>query len=70
MKSHGVIMIRFSKQHVLTRFRDGESGAITIDWVVLTAALTLFGVAAAFYVNTTVPELAEEISTFIDNIDP
>lgn len=26
------------------RFRDGESGAVTVDWVVLTAAMLIMGI--------------------------
>ncbi len=29
----------------LKRFKDQECGAVTVDWVVLTAGLTVFGLA-------------------------
>ena len=32
---------------VLARFRDDDDGAVTVDWVVLTAGLIIFGVLVA-----------------------
>ncbi|GKY87165.1 hypothetical protein [Sinisalibacter aestuarii] len=43
-------------------FRD-EDGAATVDWVVLTAAIALTGVGAGFYVTSTIPDLADRISS-------
>ncbi|MGP9791374.1 hypothetical protein [Roseinatronobacter sp. NSM] len=38
-----------------------ESGAVTVDWVVLTAALVGLGVSVIAYVSTGTLDLAEKI---------
>ena len=47
----------------VSQFLASESGAITVDWVVLTAAVTGFGIASAVAVSGGVDDLAEAIST-------
>ncbi len=42
-----------------------EDGAVTVDWVVLTASIVMLGMAAAFTVTGSVPGLASKISTHI-----
>lgn len=49
-------------------FRSGDDGAVTVDWVVLTAALVFMGIAATFYVTSSVPEVANQISTYMDGM--
>lgn len=49
-------------------FRSGEDGAVTVDWVVLTAALVMLGIGAAFYISSSVPEIANKISTYMDDV--
>lgn len=39
---------------LLRRFRQHEDGAITVDWVVLTAACVALGLAAGFMIFTTI----------------
>lgn len=39
-----------------------DAGAVTVDWVVLTAAIVLLGVATAFTVSANVPVLADKVS--------
>lgn len=51
----------------LQSFLRREDGAVTVDWVVLTAAIVLLGVAAGFTVTAGVPHLANSISsTMVD----
>ena len=50
-------------------FARDDDGAVTIDWVVLTAALTFMGIAAAFYVSSSAPEVANNLSTYMVEID-
>ena len=52
----------------LTRFRDEESGAVTIDWVVLTAAIVGLGVAVIGAVGTSINDLAGEIETELETV--
>lgn len=51
-------MIKFFKN-----FRADEDGAVTVDWVVLTAAVVGLGVAGVATVRTGVGNLASSIST-------
>lgn len=57
-------------KHILRdRFARDESGAITVDWVVLTAALIAIGMGAAFYVNASVPVVADSVSDYMTSVD-
>ena len=49
----------------LRSFPGKDDGAVTVDWVVMTAALVAMGIAAAFYVASSVPEVANNISSFM-----
>ncbi len=42
-------------------FRDDESGAVTVDWVVLTAALVGIAIALVSTVQTGIDEAATDI---------
>lgn len=53
----------------LTQFAQSEDGAVTVDWIVLTAALVLLGLGAAVYVNSAVPELADRTADFMSDMD-
>ncbi len=47
------------------RFLRCEEGAVTVDWIVLTAALVALGMGAAFYVGASVPEVANRVSDYM-----
>ncbi|MCC0079620.1 MAG: hypothetical protein H6899_06675 [Rhodobacter sp.] len=47
----------------LKAFAANESGAVTVDWVVLTAAIVGLGLAVISSVRTGVGDLATDIST-------
>lgn len=49
------------------RFKNDEDGAVTVDWVVLTAAIVGLGVAVLASVRGATVSLGERISTEIDN---
>ena len=55
------MLIRF-----LSRFQHSEDGAVTVDWVVLTAALILLPVAVAVAIGTETTGSSEDIGTFIE----
>lgn len=57
-------MIKFFKN--LKNFKKDEDGAVTVDWVVLTAAVVALGVAAVGTVGTSMDGLASKIGTEID----
>ncbi|WP_147125690.1 Flp family type IVb pilin [Shimia ponticola] len=47
----------------LNKFRKDEDGAVTVDWVVLTAAIVGLGIAILATVTDGVEDLASEIDT-------
>jgi len=56
--------------HILrTKFVRDESGAVTVDWIVLTASLVMLGMAAAYMVGANIPGLADTISAHLSNTD-
>ncbi|MEH6834707.1 hypothetical protein [Falsihalocynthiibacter arcticus] len=52
----------------IKNFANDESGAVTVDWVVLTAAIVGLGVAVLATVRDGVTELSETISTQVGAI--
>ena len=52
------------------KFRNDEDGAVTVDWVVLTAAVVGLAVAAYTSIETGASELTADTSTFLDGRDP
>ena len=51
---------------ITKRFKDDEDGAVTVDWVVLTAAIVGLGVAVLASVKSATTTLGTRISTEID----
>jgi Flp pilus assembly pilin Flp len=58
-------MIKFFKN-----FRNDEDGAVTVDWVVLTAAVVGLAVAAYSSIETGATELTGKTSSFLSAQDP
>lgn len=54
----------------INNFRKDEDGAVTVDWVVLTAAVVGLAVAAYSSINTGATELTGKTSTFLGAQDP
>ena len=52
----------------LDRFRRDESGAVTLDWVALTAAMVFLGAAAGFFATSEVPRLAGKVDSSLDSM--
>ena len=57
-------MIKFFKN-----FSKDEDGAVTVDWVVLTAAVVGLGIAGVSQVNTGIQFLATDISGSLEAAD-
>ncbi|MGI3163280.1 hypothetical protein [Pseudooceanicola sp. 200-1SW] len=55
-------MINFIKN-----FRKNESGAVTVDWVVLTAAVVALGGAAYTAISGGADDLTGDVETFMTN---
>jgi Flp pilus assembly pilin Flp len=58
-------MMKFIKN-----FRNDEDGAVTVDWVVLTAAVVGLAVAAYSSIESGASNLTSNTSTFLDGRDP
>ncbi len=58
-------MIKFFKN-----FRKDEDGAVTVDWVVLTAAVVGLAVAAYTSIETGSTGLTSQTSTYLSNQNP
>ena len=50
---------------MITRFRNDENGAVTVDWVVLTAAIVGLGLAVMMALGTGITETATGIATSV-----
>ena len=58
-------MIKFFKN-----FRKDEAGAVTVDWVVLTAAVAALGGVVYTSIETGASDLTSKTSTFLSAQDP
>ncbi len=56
-------------KHAIKRFWKDDSGAVTVDWVVITAAVVALGVAAAATVTTGAENLSDSIWAYMDSLD-
>ncbi|WP_341367073.1 hypothetical protein [Yoonia sp. BS5-3] len=53
----------------IKNFKNDEDGAVTVDFVVLTAAIVLLGLAVAAAIRTGAQDLANDIQDELGNID-
>ena len=53
----------------IQNFLKDEDGAVTVDWVVLTAAVVGLGIAGVTAVNTGIGDLAETIGEDVGGIE-
>jgi Flp pilus assembly pilin Flp len=54
----------------IKNFRADEDGAVTVDWVVLTAAIVGLGIAVLATVRDGATNLADEIGVELQDMDP
>ncbi len=52
---------------ITKRFKNDEDGAVTVDWVVLTAAIVGLGVAVLASVRSATETLGDKISTAVES---
>lgn len=62
-------MIQNRAQMRLTEFHRAQDGAVTVDWIVLTAALVMMGIGAAFYIASSVPKVAENVKNYMEGVE-
>ena len=55
---------------MIENFRNDESGAVTVDWVVLTAAIVGLGIAVVATVRGGAQDMADSIQTSLDTAAP
>ncbi|MFW5654902.1 MAG: hypothetical protein ACOCYW_04550 [Roseicyclus sp.] len=55
---------------MIKTFAKSESGAVTVDWVVLTAAIVGLGLAVMAVVSGGIEDLSDNISGALTNTDP
>ncbi|THD72948.1 hypothetical protein E7681_13585 [Thalassobius vesicularis] len=53
----------------INKFRKDENGAVTIDWVVLTATVVGISVAGAAAIETSTSGLTTETASALDSVD-
>ncbi|PWK59419.1 hypothetical protein C7455_108187, partial [Roseicyclus mahoneyensis] len=56
--------------NLIQNFANSESGAVTVDWVVLTAALVGLGLAVMAVVSGGVENLSTDIAQELANAQP
>ena len=56
--------------NIFKSFRNDESGAVTVDWVVLTAAIVGLGIVVLQTIGGSVESTADAIAAEIDNAAP
>ena len=54
-------------KRVFNRFRRDEAGAVTVDWVVITAALCALGIGVATIVGQAAQPQAENLGNFLSD---
>ena len=54
-------------KNILQSFRNDESGAVTVDWVVLTAAVVGLGIAVVSTVGEGATNLSEQIQQQLES---
>lgn len=59
-------MMKFFK---IKKFHDEEDGAVTVDWVVLTAAVVGLGAAALALVRTNTKTLVDKIGNYLSTAE-
>ena len=52
----------------MKKFLTSESGAVTVDWVVLTAGLVGLGFAVGSTILTSINNASSDIATSVDNL--
>lgn len=57
-------------KNFMNKFRKDEDGAVTVDWVVLTAAVVGLAVAAYTSIENGATELTADTETFLGTQDP
>ena len=60
---------RVNNMKLFTKFKNDESGAVTVDWVVLTAGVVLLAAVAVNAVKGQIGTISDVVSTAITDIN-
>ncbi len=55
---------------LVNQFKNDESGAVTVDWVVLTAAIVGLGLAVVLAIRPATNALATKIANAVNSVEP
>ncbi len=55
-------------RNAISRFLRDEDAAVTVDWVMITAGIVLFGVAVAVPIRQASVAKSSDIASFIDTV--
>ncbi|MFV2053278.1 Flp family type IVb pilin [Aliiroseovarius sp. YM-037] len=53
---------------MFAKFLKDESGAVTVDWVILTAGIVGLAIAVAVPIGMTTSERGDDIGSYVDNV--
>jgi Flp pilus assembly pilin Flp len=56
-------------KNLFKNFMTKDDGAVTVDWVVLTAAIVALGVAATVAITTGTTDLSDSIWAYMDTLN-
>ena len=56
------------RRSILNRALKDESGAVTVDWVVLTAAVVILSIGAINLLDTSIAGLVDDIDTALGSV--
>ena len=54
-------------RNIVRRFKADETGAITVDWVVLTASIVALGVMVVALLNGNLGSVGAKVNTFLSS---
>lgn len=57
-------------KNFIRKFQKDEDGAVTVDWVVLTAGVVGLGIAALTVVSDNTAQLSADVGATVDSGDP
>lgn len=56
-------------RNIFSKFYRDEAGAVTVDWVVLTAAIVFLGAGVAILVRTGAVDLSDRVGTTLTELE-
>ncbi len=54
----------------LLKFKRDEDGAVSVDWVLLTASIAMLATSVSLLISSSSVDLADNLGIYMDNQDP